>query len=252
MTIDRRTFLSGAAGALSATALPRAAQAQETSLPNDLDFVDPVAVTAVITQHPWVALTFDDGPHPTLTPQLLDLLNQRGIKATFYLIGSRVRRWPGIVQRIAGEGHEIGNHSWSHPYLSQRSTESVFREIDSTNQVIYDATGLTPVTFRPPYGAFTRGQRQMLHDNRHMPTVLWSVDPQDWRRPGSSVVASRIVNQSRSGSIILSHDIHAGTVAAMPSTIDGLHARGYQFATMSQLLGWPLWQSRRFERMRLT
>lgn len=250
MTFDRRTFLSAAGCAVSAAALPSTAAAQGViSLPDDLVSNDHATVTAVATAQPVVAMTFDDGPHPSLTPHLLDLLAARGIRATFYLIGNRVARYPGITQRIAAEGHEIGNHSWSHPFLNRRSAESVIREIDATTEAIFDVTGRPPVTFRPPYGAFSIAQRRMLHEQRRLPTILWSVDPQDWRRPGAGVVARRILSHSRPGAIILSHDIHSGTIAAMPATLDGLTARGMRFVTVSQMLGWPLWQSRRFRRV---
>ncbi len=196
-------------------------------------------------------MTFDDGPHPSLTPRLLDMLRARGLRATFYLIGNRCVTWPDIVRRISEEGHEIGNHSWSHPDLSRRTDDNVFAEIDRTSDIIFDLTGRPPVTFRPPYGAFTRRQRNMLYETRQLPTVLWSVDPQDWRRPGANVVASRILSHSRPGAIILSHDIQAGTVAAMPQTLDGLASRGLHFGTVSQMVGWPLWQTRNFRRVAL-
>lgn len=250
MTFDRRTFLSAAGCAIMSAALPSSAAAQGViSLPDDLVTNDHATVTAVTTAQPVVAMTFDDGPHPTLTPQLLDMLATRKIKATFYLIGSRVVQYPQITQRIAAEGHEIGNHTWSHPFLNRRSTESVIREIDATTNAIYDITGRPPVSFRPPYGAFTNAQRRMLHETRRLPTILWSVDPQDWRRPGPGVIANRILSHSRPGAIILSHDIHAGTIAAMPAALDGLTGRGLRFATVSQMLGWPLWQSRQFRRV---
>ncbi|ROU03937.1 polysaccharide deacetylase family protein [Histidinibacterium lentulum] len=250
MTFDRRTFLSAAGCALTAAALPSTAAAQGViSLPDDLVANDHATVTAVATAQPVVAMTFDDGPHPSLTPQLLDMLAARNIKATFYLIGNRVAQFPAITRRIAAEGHEIGNHSWSHPFLNGRSDLSVIREIDATTEAIFDVTGRPPVTFRPPYGAFTNAQRRMLHAHRRLPTILWSVDPQDWRRPGSGVIASRIVSHSRPGAIILTHDIHSGTIAAMPATLDGLTGRGLRFVTVSQMLGWPLWQSRHFRRV---
>ncbi|WP_232790457.1 polysaccharide deacetylase family protein [Pelagovum pacificum] len=248
--IDRRTFLSSAASALALSAIPEYAAAQGIiALPDDIVHNEAATVTAVRTQQPTVAMTFDDGPHPTLTPQLLNILRQRNIKATFFLIGNRVVRWPEIVRRIAAEGHEIGNHSWSHPFLDRRSDQNVMAEIDATTNAIYQITGRPPVTFRPPYGAFSRRQRSMLHESRRLPTVLWSVDPQDWRRPGANVVANRIVSGCRPGAIILSHDIHAGTIAAMPATLDALRQRGMRFMTVSQMLGWPTWQSRHFRRL---
>lgn len=249
-SFSRRTFLS-AGSAACVLAQPQMAQAAAPaiSLPKDASRRDSATVMAVKTSTPVVAMTFDDGPHPSLTPKLLDMLKARNLRATFYLIGNRVVTWPDIVKRIADEGHEIGNHSWSHPNLAKHSNASVLSQIDRTTEAIYKVTGRPPVTFRPPYGSFTKRQRLMLYQERNLPTILWSVDPQDWRRPGASVVAKRILKHSRPGAIILSHDIQSGTVNAMPNTFDGLTARGLHFGTVSQMMGWPLWQKRNFHRV---
>ncbi|KUF11764.1 polysaccharide deacetylase family protein [Pseudoponticoccus marisrubri] len=247
--LSRRTVLSAGCAMLT-SALPGAALAKPTiALPGDVAQRDAATVMAVRTRSPVVGMTFDDGPHPRLTPLLLDMLKARGLRATFYLIGNRVVTWPEIVRRIHEEGHEIGNHSWSHPDLSRKSDAQVLSEIDRTTNAIFKVTGRPPVTFRPPYGSFTRRQRLMLYKARNLPTILWSVDPQDWRRPGASAVASRILQGSRPGAIILSHDIQSGTVKAMPRTLDGLSSRGLKFGTISQMMGWPLWQSRQFRRV---
>jgi len=169
------------------------------ALPNDIVQSDAATVTAVRTPSPVVAMTFDDGPHPTHTPRLLDMLRERGLRATFYLIGNRVVQYPQIARRIAEEGHEIGNHSWSHPFMNRLGDRQVIQEIDQTTDAIFQVTGRPPVTFRPPYGAFTRQQRTWLNEVRRLPTILWSVDPQDWRRPGASVVANRILQASHQG-----------------------------------------------------
>ena len=219
------------------------------ALPNDLVEADAATITAINTPSPVVAMTFDDGPHPTHTPRLLDMLRERGIRATFYLIGNRVVQYPQIARRIAEDGHEIGNHSWTHPFMNRLSARDVTMEIDQTTNAIFQVTGRPPVTFRPPYGAFTRAQRTNLHSARTLPTILWSVDPQDWRRPGANVVTQRILSNAHQGGIILSHDIHRGTIDAMPRTLEGLTARGLRFATVSQMIGWPLWQSRNFRRV---
>jgi peptidoglycan/xylan/chitin deacetylase (PgdA/CDA1 family) len=199
-------------------------------------------VAHVTVQRPIVALTFDDGPHPTNTPRLLDILRENEAHATFYLIGTQVVRYPDIVRRIVAEGHEVGNHTWRHPALSQLADAAVLREIDRTTEAIWQATGMVPFTMRPPYGAITQRQTRMIHEHRNLPSVMWSVDPQDWRRPGSSVVASRIVSAANSGAIILAHDIHAPTVAAVPAALAGLRERGFQFVTMSEMLGWGNWR----------
>lgn len=248
--LSRRHALVVGLGACAATLCGTHASARALiALPNDIVNADAATIRAVSTPSPVVAMTFDDGPHPTHTPRLLDMLRERGIRATFYLIGNRVVQYPGIAQRIAEEGHEIGNHSWSHPFLDRMAASAVTREIDQTSDAIFQVTGRPPVTFRPPYGAFTRSQRTGLHTTRALPTILWSVDPQDWRRPGASVVANRILQNAHQGSIILSHDIHRGTIDAMPQILDGLTARGLQFVTVSQMIGWPLWQTRTFRRV---
>ena len=251
LTPSRRQILASACVALVSPLIVRPAQAQQTlvqpaiTLPGDITRGEHATITRVRTARPVVAITFDDGPHHSLTPQLLDILAARRIRATFYVIGSRVVRQPDLTRRIAAEGHEIGNHTWSHPSLSGLSDAAVLGELDRTTQAIYEAVGRPPVTMRPPYGNLHGRQRLMVHRERNMPTVLWSVDPQDWRRPGASVVASRIVGGSHPGAVILAHDIQSGTVSAMPSTLDTMVALGYQFVTVSELIGWPRWDSRR-------
>jgi peptidoglycan/xylan/chitin deacetylase (PgdA/CDA1 family) len=245
--LTRRAVLaSGTAACLLGSPTLVQAATPRIKLPADAATRDAATVTAIRTQSPIVAMTFDDGPHPRLTPILLDMLKQRNLRATFYLIGTRITTWPDIVRRIADEGHEIGTHTSSHPNLAKHSNTSVLSQIDRTSDAIFKITGRPPVTFRPPYGAFTKRQRLMLYKERNLPTILWAVDPQDWRRPGASVVAKRILKYSHPGAIILSHDIQSGTVKAMPDTFDGLLARGLKFGTMSQMMGWPLWQTRRF------
>lgn len=248
--LTRRRALAGGIGFCAASlAGTQAAARPLIALPDDIVNADAATITAVRTPSQVVAMTFDDGPHPTHTPRLLDMLKERGLRATFYLIGNRVVQYPQIARRIAEEGHEIGNHSWSHPFMDRLSDAAVTREIDQTTDAIFQVTGRPPVTFRPPYGAFSRRQRTGLHTARSLPTILWSVDPQDWRRPGAQTVARRILQNARPGGIILSHDIHRGTIDAMPQTLNGLAQGGLTCVTVSQILGWPLWQSRRFRRV---
>lgn len=215
-------------------------------LPGDITCGERATVSAIRTTQPVVAMTFDDGPHPRLTPVLLDMLKARGLRATFYVIGNRVEAHPRLVQRMLAEGHEVGNHSYSHPFLTKLGGEDVIRQLDATTRAVYRATGKVPVTMRPPYGALSSKQRLMVHQRRNLPTVLWSVDPQDWRRPGAGVVADRILRATRPGGIVLSHDIHSATIKAMPRTLDGLLGRGFQFVTVSEMLGWPRWHTRHF------
>ena len=185
---------------------------------------------------PYIAMTFDDGPSAENTPRLLEMLKQRNIKATFFLIGQNVAANPNIVKQILADGNEIGNHTWTHPQLSKLSDDKVTAEITKTQDAIKDASGYTPTLLRPPYGAITPRQREWISSQFGLNVILWSVDPFDWKRPGSAVITQRILSQARPGAIILSHDIHKQTVDAMPATLDGLIAKGYKFVTVSQLI----------------
>lgn len=195
-----------------------------------------VSYSRVSAPGPYVALTFDDGPHASNTPRLLNILRARNVKATFYVIGKNVDLYPDIVRRTVAEGHEIGNHSYTHPVLSKLSQASLFSEIRKTDDAIMRAAGVRPRTLRPPYGALTQSQRELVMATFGYPTIMWSVDPLDWKKPGAGVVTSRIVQGTNAGAIILVHDLHASSVDAMPATIDALLRRGYRFVTVSQLL----------------
>jgi len=190
----------------------------------------------VDTSLPFLALTFDDGPHPTNTPRLLDILEERNVKATFYVVGTSAKRYPEIMRRIVAEGHEIGNHTVSHGNLTKMSSDQVRKELRVAHQSIVSATGVAPRTMRPPYGAITSSQKSWIREEFGYPSIMWSVDPEDWKKPGSSVVASRLVSGASPGGILLVHDIHAPTIDAIPTALDRLLAKGYQFVTVTQLI----------------
>ncbi len=195
-----------------------------------------ISYSAVQVEGPFIAMTFDDGPSAKLTPELLDILAAHHIHATFFVIGKNVVDHPEILQRAVREGHEIGNHSWSHPSLGKMRDESVRTELKKTDDAIRVAIGVRPVLMRPPYGSITARQKHWIHEEFGYRTILWDVDPLDWKRPGPSVVMSRIVRETRPGSIILSHDIHPGTIKAMPATFDQLEEKGFKFVTVSELI----------------
>jgi peptidoglycan/xylan/chitin deacetylase (PgdA/CDA1 family) len=208
----------------------------DVSLPANFDKSIGITHTRGLRAQPYIAMTFDDGPHKTNTPRLLDMLRQRNIKATFYVIGSNVDMYPQITRRIVAEGHEIGNHTYTHSNLKTLSDAKVRWEMEKTRASIVKATGVLPRTMRPPYGAIYQRQREMIFNEYGYPTIMWAVDPQDWQRPGVSVVRSRILADTSNGSIVLAHDLHGSTVDAMPTTLDGLLAKGFKFITVSQLL----------------
>jgi peptidoglycan/xylan/chitin deacetylase (PgdA/CDA1 family) len=195
-----------------------------------------ITFNSVHVDGPYIAMTFDDGPSATLTPKLLDLLAAHHIKATFFVIGENVAEHPEIVARAAREGHEIGNHSWSHPNFGKMSDDGVRRQLQQTDDAIKNATGNRPTLMRPPYGSITTREKRWIHDEFGYDIILWDVDPYDWKRPGPAVVRARILKETRPGSIVLSHDIHPGTIEAMPSTFDELEAKGFKFVTVSELI----------------
>lgn len=207
-----------------------------SSLPNVPPAGAKISYSQVSITQPVLAMTFDDGPHPTLTPKLLDILKERNIKCTFFVIGKNAKAYPKIIQRMLAEGHEIANHTWTHCSLTSRSDAQIRSELQQSEDALVAAANYRPHLIRPPYGAINTRIKQLMFTDFGYPTVMWSVDPQDWRRPGSSVVTSRLVNGAHPGAIMLSHDIHAPTIQAMPSMFDQLLAKGYQFVTVSQLI----------------
>ena len=211
-------------------------------MPLRRDFPSDVGITftRVPVSGNYIALTFDDGPHPQNTPRLLDILRARNVKATFYVIGRSVDLYPQVVRRTVAEGHELGNHSHTHRLLSKLGDTELRSEMKRCRDAVSNAAGVQMRTMRPPYGGLLQRQRQLVHDEFGYPTILWSVDPLDWKRPGPSVVTSRILSGTNAGAIVLAHDLHSQTVDAMPATIDGLLRRGYKFVTVSQLLAMKL------------
>ncbi len=233
-----RSFLALAALALPAL-IPTAVEAQYSETAPK---AEPAAVHQRLSYNhvnvdgPYVALTFDDGPAKASTPQLLDILAKKGVKVTFFLVGENVKANPEIVKRELAEGHELGNHSWNHPDLARKSDDVVRSQILQTQDAVFTATGTKPKVLRPPYGAMTDHQKKWVHDELGLNVIIWAVDPLDWKKPGSAVVAQRVISETKPGDIILTHDIHQGTVDAVPAIIDALQAKGYKFVTVSQLI----------------
>src|SRR5437764_14835729 len=196
-----------------------------------------ITFNSVHVDGPYIALTFDDGPNATLTPKLLDLLAARHLKATFFVVGQNAADHPDILKRAVREGHEIANHSWSHPNLGKMSDEAVRRELQKTDDAITTAIGKRPTLLRPTYGSITARQKKWIHDEFGYRIIIWDVDPLDWKRPGPSVVTARILKETHPGSIVLAHDIHAPTIEAMPATFDQLIKKGFKSVTVTELLG---------------
>src|SRR5437773_10640725 len=195
-----------------------------------------ITFSSVHVDGPYIAITFDDGPSATLTPKLLDILAAHHIKATFFVIGENVAEHPDIVARAAREGHEIGNHSWSHPNFAKMSDQGVRSQLQRTDDAIKSATGMRPMLLRPPYGSITAREKRWIRDEFGYQIIFWDVDPYDWKRPGPAVVRNRILKETQPGSIVLSHDIRPGTIEARPATLDALEVKGFKFVTVSELI----------------
>jgi peptidoglycan/xylan/chitin deacetylase (PgdA/CDA1 family) len=186
---------------------------------------------------PQVALTFDDGPHPVFTPQVLDILRRHGARATFFCVGLCASAYPDLLARIVEEGHAIGNHTWSHPYLPDLTRDEVLRQVDATGEVIAKATGTAPVLVRPPYGSRTPDVLRWLA-GRDLTTVLWDVDPSDWAAPGSEAIAAEVGRSTTAGSIVLMHDAggdRTQTVAALPGIVESLLGRDLRLVPVDEL-----------------
>ena len=184
-----------------------------------------------------VALTFDDGPGP-LTPQFYSVLEREKVPGTFFLIGQQVGGKGALLKRALSDGFVLGDHTWSHANVSGGGA-AASRQVSSAKSAIVKATGYTPCLFRAPYGAVS-GSLISLVRGMGMNTIEWDVDPTDWSTPGTGVIYSRIISQTRPGSIILMHDgggPRGQTLAALPRVIDTLRKKGYSFATVPDLLG---------------
>lgn len=200
-------------------------------------------VARVRADQPVVALTFDDGPSE-YTAQVLDILARYDVKATFFLVGLNAERHPDLARRIVSEGHVIGNHTYSHPvWAAIEDSQHVGRELDNGQQAIARVTGVAPTLFRPPHGWRSPWMVRLAHA-RGYTVVTWSVSPDDWRRPAADVIATRVLQQARSGAIVLLHDgldtqispPVQNTVKALPAIIEGLRGRGYRFVTVPELM----------------
>ena len=186
---------------------------------------------------PEVALTFDDGPHPVFTPLVLDILARYRIRATFFCVGLCAIAYPELVARIATEGHAIGNHTWSHPYLPDLTRDEVVRQVDATGQVLGAVAGTAPVMMRPPYGSRTPAVLRWLAD-RDLTMVLFDVDAQDWTTPGTDAIVAAVTSAAAPGSIVLMHDAggdRTQTVAALPRIVEALLGRGLRFVTVDRI-----------------
>ena len=193
----------------------------------------------------YVALTFDDGPDPVYTNQILDILAEREVKATFFLVGSHASKHPGIVERMHEEGHSIGNHTNSHRSLVPLSKAATYGEIMLAEEAIETITGQKPTLFRPPRGVYSQYARELLREKRYT-IVLWDVSSQDWEETRHTDIVRNVMKRTKPGSILLFHDSgnvvsssggnRNSTVKALPMIIDGLIQQGFYFLTIDEMI----------------
>ena len=191
------------------------------------------------TQQPCVALTFDDGPGP-YTPQVLDILEEFEARATFYVVGQQILSWPRMLPLIAEARHDIGNHTISHPKLSQLTIREQRAEINGLDEMIFQRVGIMPTTFRPPFGDLPDVP---LPDPHNRPVVMWSVDSLDWRKRTSTAIVDEVLADIGAGDIILMHELYQRSVDALPIILTELRERGLTVVSVADLLGPRLFQA---------
>lgn len=191
----------------------------------------PTASTSPSTGRKLIALTFDDGPRRSTTTRLLDGLAQRGVQATFFLIGAQVAGNEDVIQRMDQEGHQIGIHTFDHVKLIGLNQVDFDAQVEKTRQALKGVLGHNDFLLRPPYGM----QDEIVRQRAGCPIIIWSIDPEDWDDRNAPRVVEHVVSNARDGGIILMHDIFPESVDAALEIVDRLHSQGYLFCTIEQL-----------------
>lgn len=186
-----------------------------------------------------IALTFDDGPHPRYTPKILDILEEYGVKATFFVVGVNAEYYPDTMEKIIEKGHEIGNHTYSHPHVSCLNSETLEREVEKCESAIYGLTDYKTKLFRPPEGMIDADVRTVLRSLDYK-VILWDIDTQDWANTPPDKISDYVVKNVTSGDIILMHDYvahNSPTPEALRLFLPKLLEKGYHFVVVSELIG---------------
>lgn len=187
---------------------------------------------AILQEEKKIAITFDDGPHPQFTEQLLDGLKERGVQATFFVTGEHAELHPDIIERMNEEGHIIGNHTYSHMQLTKGNRDSFKDELIKTNQILNEITGEEVVYVRPPYGTWDKSFETELN----MIPVLWNIDPLDWCSQDVTGVVNKVMKEADENAIILMHDYYETSVTAALQIVDRLQEKGYTFVTIEEIM----------------
>lgn len=197
---------------------------------------EPFKISKVRTYLPLIALTFDDGPHPRNTPKILKTLKNHNIKATFFCVGRQIKNFSPILKTISSQGHELGNHSFTHKENKKITVEQKFNEIVYSQKEFYKSTKKFPIFYRPPYGTISKFD-EVLFSQYFYKAILWSIDSKDWKREiTKEKIITNVVSKLKNGSIVLFHDTNSKTVLALPEIIKQAKEKGFEFVTVSQLL----------------
>ena len=177
-----------------------------------------------------IALTFDDGPNYN-TSKILEILNKYNVRATFFVLGSKINHNEKIIKTMDEYGMEIGNHTYSHKLMTKMDSDSIIKEINDTNNLVYEVIGKYPKLVRPSYGSFNKKIKESIN----MPIIIWNIDTLDWKSHNSEKIVSRVMNKVSDGDIILMHDIYSATVKAVDILVPKLISEGYQLVSVSEL-----------------
>lgn len=243
--IGRRAVMAMIAGGLALAARPAAAVRSVAARRGEAPFTAddlypgngmPLSAEALRERGLRVAaLTFDDGPDPIGDRQSLRILAEHGAPATFFCIGAKARRYPDIIAEMLAAGHEVGNHTETHPMLTDLPEAAQRRELAAANRALA-AAGVRPEWFRPPFGDFD-ATTVAAAAGLGLRTILWTVDSKDWRTPGAAYIRARVAREIAPGAVILMHSTRPQSIEALPAVVEGAHALGYRFVTMT---GWRL------------
>ena len=184
------------------------------------------------TEKKRIAQTFDDGPHPIYTPQMLELLKEEQVPATFFLLGENVELYGDVVKEIAKEGHLIGNHTYHHVQITSLSLEEACKEIQETSDLIEELTGIGTEYVRPPFGTWN----EELEERLNLIPVMWSIDTKDWTTQNVDWIVRETVKHAEDHDIILMHDSYQSTVDAVKRVIEQLEAEGFEFVTVDEII----------------
>lgn len=209
------------------------------AIPNVANATDKKPVyNSNVNENKKIALTFDDGPHPRNTPEILKILNKYGVKATFFVIGINVKNYPETLSMVVEAGHELGNHTYSHQVLKSKNKEDISKEIIDTEREISKKTEYSTTLIRPPCGFYDDKLINLANENDYK-VVLWSVDTHDWTHASVEDIVTTVIKNVNGGDIILFHDYISGennTPEALQIIIPRLLKQGYEFVTVSELL----------------